>query len=278
MRGHRGRAVAFALLVCGGAAFSQTPAPRYQHVVVVIEENHAAGDVLSSPYLASLADAGMVLSRSFAVAHPSQPNYLALFSGSTQAVRDDWRHDIIAPNLATALIGAGLSFATYSEGLPWVGFRGDFAGRYARKHNPCASFQNVPGAVNLPFTAFPSSRWDSLPTVSFVVPDLDNDMHDGSVGRGDGWLRANIDAYARWAPAHDSLLVVTFDEGPGREEVATVPIGTILLGARVRQGRFDTPVTHYSLLRMLEEIYGLPPMGEERDAARIDGIWEPSGG
>ena len=52
--------------------------PRYDHVVVVIEENHAATEVLPSPYLASLAQAGMVLTRSFAVAHPSQPNYLAL--------------------------------------------------------------------------------------------------------------------------------------------------------------------------------------------------------
>jgi hypothetical protein len=247
--------------------------PRYAHVVIVIEENHAAAEVVKAPYLASLADAGMVLSRSFAVAHPSQPNYLALFSGSTQSVRDDRGHDIIAPNLATALIGAGLSFATYSEGLPSVGFRGDGAGRYVRKHNPAASFLNVPADVNLPFSMFPSSRWDSLPTVSFVVPDLDNDMHDGSVERGDAWLRENLDGYARWAPAHNSLLVVTFDEGPGSEEPTEVPIATILLGAQVRRGRFDVPVTHYSLLRMLEELYGLPPMGEERQAPRIAGIW-----
>ena len=246
--------------------------PRYDHVVIVIEENHAAAEVLQSPYLASLAEAGMVLTRSYAVTHPSQPNYLALFSGSTQSVRDDRRHDVVAPNLATALIAAGLSFATYSEGLPSIGFRGDRAGRYVRKHNPCASFLNVPAAVNLPFSVFPSSQWDSLPTVSFVVPDLDNDMHDGSIARADDWLAAHIGAYARWAPFHNSLLVVTFDEGPGREDPAAVPIATILLGAQVRRGRFDLPVTHYSLLRMLEEIYGLPPMGEERDAQRISGI------
>ncbi len=252
--------------------------PRYDHVVIVIEENHAAAEVLDAPYLASLANAGTVLTHSFAVAHPSQPNYLALFSGSTQSVRDDRRHDIFAPNLATALIAAGLSFATYSEGLPSAGFRGDISGRYVRKHNPAASFQNVPAAVNLPFSAFPSSAWDSLPTVSFVVPDLDNDMHDGSVARGDLWLRDNLDAYAQWAPRHNSLLVVTFDEGTGRVDPAAVPIGTILLGAQVRRGRFDVPVTHYSLLRMVEELYGLPPMGKEGNAPRIDGIWEPAGG
>jgi phosphatidylinositol-3-phosphatase len=277
MKAGRSLAAVILLLLCGPGAFPQTAAPGYDHVVIVIEENHAAAEVLNAPYLASLAGAGMFLSRSFAVAHPSQPNYVALFSGSTQSVRDDRRHDIIAPNLATALIGAGLSFAIFSEGLPSVGFRGDAAGRYVRKHNPAASFLNVPADANLPFGMFPSSRWASLPTVSFVVPDLDNDMHDGSVERGDAWLRENLAGYARWAPSHNSLLVVTFDEGPGREEPAEVPIATILAGAQVRHGRFDLPVTHYSLLRMLEEIYSLPPMGEERDAPRIAGIWEPKG-
>lgn len=272
----RGFAAAILLFLCACSGFSETRMPRYDHVIIVIEENHAAGEVMKSPYLASLADAGMILSHSFAVTHPSQPNYLVLFSGSTQSVQDDLRHDIIAPNLATALIGAGLSFATFSEGLPFVGFRGARKGHYVRKHNPCASFLNVPAAVNQPFSAFPS-RWDSLPTVSFVVPNLDNDMHDGSIERADEWLRANLDAFARWAPAHNSLLIVTFDEGPGRKDVTTVPIPTILFGARVRRGQFDGPVTHYSLLRMLEELYGLPPMGEERDAPRITGIWEDTG-
>jgi phosphatidylinositol-3-phosphatase len=273
------RAIVSALLLLAAPLlFAEAPMPRYDHVVVVIEENHAATDVMQSPYLASLAGAGTVLTRSFAVAHPSQPNYLALFSGSTQSVRDDRLHDIIAPNLATALIGAGLSFATYSEGLPSVGFRGDSAGRYVRKHNPCASFLNAPAAANLPFSAFPGSRWDSLPTVSFVVPDLDNDMHDGTITRADGWLRAHIDGYARWAPSHNSLLVVTFDEGPGREDPSAVPIATIIVGAGVQPGRLDRAVTHYSLLRMIEEIYGLPPMAEEGDAPRISGIWERAGG
>jgi len=270
-------ASALVLLLCAGASGAAPAMPRYDHVVVVIEENHAAAAVLGSPYLASLADRGMVLTRSFAVTHPSQPNYLALFSGSTQSVTDDRRHDIDAPNLATALIGAGLSFATFSEGLPSVGFRGESAGRYVRKHNPGASFTNVPAQTNLPFSALPASRWDSLPTVSFVVPNLDNDMHDGSIERGDRWLQDNIDGYARWAPEHNSLLIVTFDEGPGREEPSEVSLATILVGAQVRRGRFETPVTHYSILKMLEEIYGLPPMGEEREAPEIEGIWEPAG-
>ena len=266
--------VAGALLLLRVPAAADTISPRYDHVVIVIEENHSASEVRDSPYMTSLAARGTVLTRSYAVAHPSQPNYIALFSGSTQGIRDDMRHDVTAPNLATALIGAGLSFASYSEGLPLVGFRGMSSGRYVRKHNPSASFLNVPDAVNLPFSSFPSSDYASLPTVAFVAPNLDNDMHDGSVAAGDEWLRQRIDGYAQWSKDHNSLLVVTFDEGQGQEPVATTPITTILVGARVRRGTFDWPLTHYSLLRMVEDFYGLPPMGEERYAQRIVDIWE----
>lgn len=247
--------------------------PRYDHIVIVVEENHSASEVMGSPYLSSLAARGAFLTRSYAVAHPSQPNYFALFSGSTQAVTDDAHYDISAPNLATALLGAGLSFAGYCEDLPAVGYRGDASGAYVRKHAPWASFLNVPGSVNIPFSMFPTTAFSSLPTVSFVIPNLQNDMHDGSIAAGDSWLATNIEGYARWAVDNNSLLVVTFDEGPGALPPQSTPIATILAGARVRQGMSDRPVTHYSLLRLVEDIYTLPYLGLEGTAERIVGIW-----
>ncbi len=94
------------------------PPPRYDHVVIVIEENHSAEQVIGSPYLSSLAARGTAFSEMYGVTHPSQPNYLALFSGSTQGVVDDNQYTFSGPNLADSLATAGLSFATYSEGLP----------------------------------------------------------------------------------------------------------------------------------------------------------------
>lgn len=261
-----------AAAACLSAA--DVPLPRYDHVVIVIEENHSAAEVAEAPCLSSLAARGMVFSRSFAVAHPSQPNYIALFSGLTQGVTNDWRHDLSAPNLALSLAAAGLSFTGYSEDLPAVGFRGDRSGSYVRKHNPWASFKNVPDSANRPFSDFPAADFSKLPTVSFVIPNLHNDMHDGSVAEGDAWLREHIDAYAAWAVSHNSLLIVTFDEGPGRQPFATTPIATIFVGARAKTGLSDQPITHYSILRTIEDMYGLPYLGEDAKAVPLNGIWQ----
>ncbi|MGA2477150.1 MAG: alkaline phosphatase family protein [Spirochaetia bacterium] len=261
-----------ALLSCSFGP--QTPPPRYDHIVIVVEENHSAAQVMGSPYLSSLASRGASLARMLGITHPSQPNYFALFSGSTQGITNDNQYDISAPNLANSLTAAGLTFATFSEGLPSAGDRVFTSGRYVRKHNPCASFTNVPDAVNLPFSSYPAADYAQLPTVSFVIPNLDNDMHDGSVLAGDAWLQANLDGYARWAPAHNSLLIVTFDECAGFDPVSTTPIATILVGAHVKHTTFFQAATLYSLLRLVEDIHGLGYLGAEASAPAIEGLWE----
>jgi phosphatidylinositol-3-phosphatase len=265
-------AAAVAIVCC--AFGSQVQPPRYDHIVIVVEENHSAAQVIGSPYLATLAARGTSFGRMFGITHPSQPNYFALFSGSTQGIRDDWRYDISAPNLAISLIAAGLTFATYSEGLPSAGDRVFTSGRYVRRHNPCASFTNVPNSVNLPFTSFPSADYSRLPTVSFVIPNMDNDMHDGSVLAGDAWLKANLDGYAQWAVAHNSLLIMTFDECWGADSPSTTPITTIFVGAGVSYVVSDQPVTLYSILRLVEDIHGLAYLGVEASAPAIEGVWE----
>jgi phospholipase C len=268
--------IGYLALVIGACAPPGTSTPPvYDHVVIVVEENRSADEVMGSPYLSELASRGTFFSQSYGITHPSQPNYIALFSGSTQYVADNLHHDLTAPNLATSLAEAGRTFTGYSEGLPSVGFRGDSAGAYVRRHNPWASFTNVPDEANRPFSDFPTADFAALPTVSIVVPDLNNDMHDGSVATGDAWLAANLDAYARWAPAHNSLLVVTFDEGTPALPAATTPIATIFVGAGVRPGlTSDQRIDHYSLLRMLEDMYSLPHLGEAAGADPIVGLWE----
>ena len=65
---------------------------RPAHVVVVIEENHGYERIIGNPdaaFINELAADGALLTNSHGIQHPSQPNYLALFSGSTQGVTDD---------------------------------------------------------------------------------------------------------------------------------------------------------------------------------------------
>src|SRR6185312_8067218 len=101
---------------------------------IVMLENKDEGDVLrEGPYLASLASVGASLTDMHGEAHPSEPNYLALFSGDTHGVDDDsCPLAFDGPNLASELVAAGRTFAGYSEDLPRTGYTGCEAGGYAR--------------------------------------------------------------------------------------------------------------------------------------------------
>jgi acid phosphatase len=258
----------------GSPAATTSPGPvPPAHVMVVVFENEDAVDVVGSadaPYLTSLAASGVMFDDAHGETHPSQPNYLALFSGSTQGVTDDrCPVDVTGDNLAAQLLAAGETFVGYSEGLPAPGYSGCKDGRYARKHNPWVDFRDLPDTVNQPFSALPAD-YSALPTVSFVVPDLCNDMHDCGVPAGDTWARDHLAPYLDWAKRNDSLLIVTFDEDSGSRDNH---IATIVAGAGVQPAHSDQRIDHYAVLRTLEDMYGLPPLGHAADAHALTDIW-----
>jgi acid phosphatase len=252
---------------------AQNGIPRPDHVVVVVEENKAFRQIFNSPeapYINALATQGALFLSSFAIRHPSEPNYLALFSGSTQGIGDDsCPHSFHGPNLGAALIDAGLTFAGYSESMPYAGYLGCETGAYARKHNPWSNFPSIPAEANLPFTAFPTNYAD-LPSLAFVVPNLDNDMHDGSIRRGDDWLRDHLDSYIQWAQTHNSLFVLTWDEGSGNNQILT-----LMVGPMVRPGRYCERIDHYAVLRTLLELFRLTPFGLATNVDAITSPWRP---
>lgn len=269
------------LVLLAGARPAAAPLPRPDHVVIVIEENRSFSSVLgnaAAPYINSLAARGAVFTNSFALVHPSQPNYLALFSGSTQGVTSDAApppgSPYNAPNLATGLFSTGRSFVGYSEDLPSAGFTGASQGNYRRRHNPWVNFSNVPASSNLPFSEFPTpDGFASLPTVSIVVPNLVNDMHYGSTSAGDAWLRDHLDAYIRWAETHNSLFILTWDEGiVGQAN----HIPTLFVGPMVQPGSYSEPINHVQVLRTLEDLYELPHAGEAANVAPIVDVWQQS--
>jgi acid phosphatase len=262
---------ALALLWCAASAFAQ-PLPRPDHIVIVVEENKAYAQVIGNPdapYINSLATRGALFTRSYGVTHPSQPNYLALFSGSTHGLASNaCPLELGGGNLGGALLARGLSFASYSESMPETGFEGCVHGAYRRKHNPAANWREL-AAYNLPFSAFPQD-YAQLPTVALVVPDQDNDMHDGSVARADVWLDRHIEPYAQWAIKHNSLLIVTWDEDDGS---ADNRVATLFAGPMVKRGSSAQRINHYSILRTVEEMYGLPHLGNSADAQPVRDVW-----
>jgi acid phosphatase len=274
----------FCTLVFSATLTAQVPAPA--HVVIVLEENHDYSQIIGSaaaPYINSIVagDNVALFTHSYAVEHPSQPNYLALFSGMDQEVTDDGIPaglPFTTDNLGASLLDAGKTFAGYSEDLPYTGYNGAASGAYARKHNPWANWQGastngIPPEANLPFTSFPAN-YDSLPSVAIVVPNQNNDMHNGTdpatITTGDTWLQNHLDAYVRWAQTHNSLFVLTFDEGTS---YGTNRIATIFVGQMVAKGQYGESINHYSVLRTVEEMYGLPYAGNSAAATPITDCW-----
>ncbi|MCW2717087.1 MAG: hypothetical protein JWR81_909 [Pseudonocardia sp.] len=251
--------------------------PTPDHVVVVVEENEDASAIIgnkAAPYLTSLAARSATFTHARAETHPSQPNYMALFSGGQQGVSDDsCVGRLSAPNLGSELLAAGKSFVGYSEDLPRAGFTGCTSGRYAQKHSPWTAFADIPAASNQPWTAWPAD-YAQLPTVSWVTPNLCDDMHDCGVASGDRWLEANLAGYLSWAATHNSWLIVTWDEAS--DSSPDNGIATMVAGAGVRPGRYAEQIDHYSLLRTIENAYGLQPLGDSATAEPITDIWAPA--
>ena len=287
--------------------------PRYDHIVIVVEENKDYDQIIgniTAPYLNKLASEGASLTRMFAEEHPSEGNYFWLFSGNNQGVGffdQVPRAKLTASSLGEQLIKKGLSFRGYSQSLPAIGSEVDvtppgcsYPCVYGRKHVPWVSFANVPNGTtvetssNLRFVDFPSN-YTRLPTVAFVIPDMEHDMHNGdakdSVPVADQWLQQNLDGYYQWAKTHNSLLIVTFDENDdkggyrGLTDPAVAPdhdqsrhdlqnrIATIFAGAHVKPN-YVAPagMTHVNILRTIEAMHGLPKSGAQQRNALHTGI------
>jgi len=268
-------AVAAALLAVGaGAGAAPRPVPPFRHAVVIVFENKPRRAVLgnrAAPAFNASAQGGAVLAGYRGVTHPSLPNYLALVSGSTHGIRSDCTSCVVkGPSLADTLEAKGLTWTTYAEGLPRAGWTGPRLGRYAKKHVPFLYFNSVLAKAGRRGNVVPLKQFSArrLPDFALVVPDLCHDMHDCSVAVGDAWLKRFAPPLLRVA---GTVVFVVFDEA----YAAGNGVPALALGPLVRPGsRFAAPMTHYGLLRTIEEGLGLPRLGRSAQARPVTGIWK----
>lgn len=256
--------------IVAAAGVGQTP--HAAHVTIVVMENRnytsVAGNRHAPFFNDVLVPKGALLTNSHGVQHPSQPNYLDLFSGSNQGVENDsCPHAFASENIATLLAAKRLDFAGYAESMPTDGYTGCRAeGLYARKHVPWTNFTNVPSSESRAYTSFPANP----PSLLWIVPNMCNDMHDCETSTGDNWLKANLPAMIAWNERHDGLLVLTWDES---DFDLTNHIPTLLIGPMIRPGRYAQRIDHYNVLHTVETIFGLPCIKNECHAADITGMW-----
>ena len=256
--------------------------PHFAHVVVVVFENRSSESVLGyqgAPTFNRLAAQYALLRNYRAVAHPSLPNYLALVSGSTHGIHNDCVSCLVGgSSLADTIQGAGLTWRAYVEGYRGVG---------ARPAHPIPFFARIPflrfdnvGDIQ-PLSSFGKAlRAGRLPNFSLIVPNLCHDMHNCSIATGDRWLRRFERPLLRSPAMQRSVLIITFDEGRSSDHLGGGGlVTTIVAGPLVRPHvRSDQPYSHYSLLRTIEDAWGLPRLGQSATAAPITGIWRSAHG
>jgi hypothetical protein len=255
--------LAFTAAACigafGPAAAEPAQPQQFDHVYVIILENHGFDDALfngPSPFLRKLAEQQGLATRYFGVAHPSLPNYLAMIGGDDFGIRDDAPsclasdiapatscHKVSGDSLPDQLKRVGLSFALYAESLPETGSLvtiapgGPGGALYAQKHNPLPFFDwivAVPGSLAQikPFAAFAEDLAGDAPNVAFIVPNQCHDGHGLKICNDRDRLIADYDAFVRDAVTairasknftRHSAIVVTFDEGE-RTQFADSPV------------------------------------------------------
>jgi len=212
----------------GGAANSsatvtvQPGVPQFGHVFLLLEENHSYSSVIGSssmPYLNGLAQQYGLATQYFANTHPSIGNYFMLTTGQTITNDDSYSGTVSADNLVRHFLSAGITWKSYAESLPGVGYIGGDSGNYMRHHNPFTYFTDVVNSSSelnnlVPFTQFATDLTNNqLPQFSFIVPNIQDDAHNGTLSQADGWLNTNIaPLIASSTFQQDGLLIIVFDE------------------------------------------------------------------
>jgi phosphatidylinositol-3-phosphatase len=253
------------------AGSSLVAVPAFSHIYVIVMENHEYGSIVGSskaPYINALIKRYGLAKNYTAVTHPSEPNYFALWAGTTFGIHDDGIHNLAAANIRDQLVAHGRTWHVYAQDLPAVcstvsSAAGGVdlvgaAGTYVRKHEPAISFTSI--------SRYPTrcSHITRLSTFSqtaasfeLIVPNLTNDMHDGTIAQGDAFLNAFVPKITGSSAFANSLLVITWDEG-------TTNLGggghvvTIVMSPRTPIGKRSTIAhNHYSLLRTIENAWGL---------------------
>jgi len=253
--------------------------PAVSRVVIVILENENGGVALEQPFLKKLAARGAYLSNYYALAHPSQPNYIGLISGSIDGVQGNRIGTVDRRHLGDLMTAKGLTWKSYAEDYPGGCDLRSHIGKYVRRHEPFLSFRSVqqgPVCANVrPAGEFARDVQAGLANFVLYVPNNDHNGHDTGVAKADRWLQREFEPLL--SDPHfmkGTLFVVTFDEaensGPNR-------IFTVLYGDSVTPGTYGDVYDHYDLLRTVEEIFGLGTLGQHDAGATarpITGVWK----
>jgi hypothetical protein len=250
-----------------------------EHIIFLWLENKGFKTIIGSgnaPYINSLVKKGTLFTKSYAITHPSYPNYVDFFAGESNGINSDACIDnspLTTPNLYTILKDAGSSFAWYSEDLPGKGSKVCIYNNYVEKHNPTTVFANVPDSANKRFADLPSD-YNKLENVVCISPNIINDMHSGTINQADRWLKKKLGRLVDWCITHNSVFVIYFDESETNED-NRIPV--IAVGEQVK-ANYQEPTfyDHYSWTKTISSMFLAPVAwtGNVSAAKIISGCWK----
>jgi acid phosphatase len=286
----------FGTLGCGLALLSWSPTaslavgsvPTFDHIFVIVLENHwypqIIGNTAEAPYLNQLAGQYGLATHYFALTHPSLPNYLALIGGDTFGITTDCMDCFLsAPNLAADRVApSGRTWRAYLESLPSPCFLGD-AYPYVQRHQPFIYFDDIrttgqcSNVVPLSDFAADLASAGTTPSFAWITPNLCHDMHDCSIATGDAWLQDTVSSILS-SPAYatqQSLVVITWDEDDYAHDNQ---VATLVIAKSVPPGfRSGVRYDHYSLLKTIEQAWGLAPLtANDGNASPMSDFFAPS--
>jgi len=250
--------------------------------MVIVEENNSYSAIIPNsqlPYINSLAQQYVLLTNWWGISHPSEPNYLAMVSGSiwdNPADLTPQDKTYPGPTVVDQMAAKGIAWKAYMEDMPQACDLTDAysPGDYDVNHNPFMYFTSIRSTSAqcnrvVPFTQFAGDLANgTAPPFMYVVPNLLNDMHNGTYATADNWIKTQLGlVFASSWYKQGGTVVLTWDEGEsGGDQIATVVISARLAG----HGQVSGFGNHYGLLRSLEEIYGLGLLANAASAANGD--------
>jgi acid phosphatase len=255
-------------IAVAGASGTTAAVPVSTHVFLVVEENHSLKDVIgntSMPYLNSLANKYGLALQYYANTHPSIGNYFMMTTGQIITNNDAFCGRVSNDNIVRHLITAGKTWKSYAESLPSQGYTGCNTGLYLKRHNPFSYFTDVVNSgekLNLvPFAEFSKDLANNrLPEYSFIVPNVLDDAHNGTLAQADSWLKKNIGPLIASALfKKNGILIIVFDEAETSDrQGGGGHVAALIIGPKVLSGhRSSVHYQHQNTLKTLMQALGL---------------------
>ena len=256
-------------------ALASATTAKVTKVLVVVEENHSLSQMKRGmPYTFGLAKRYGYATNYVAMTHPSLPNYIAIASGKTYGIHDDAdpsAHRLTGRSVFGQALANHRSAATYAQNMPRR-CATTASGPYAVKHNPWAYF--VGERRQCRAHDFPMGRFGrdvsagTLPRVGMVIPDLNHDAHDGTLGTADTWFKSvmsKVFAGQDWRSGRLAV-VLTADED---DRAHGNRVLTVVIHRSQQHHVVTQRLNHYSLTRLYDEAAGLRYLNGARTATSM---------